>query len=75
MRKAEAIACGELSGHHYFRDFSYCDSGMLPWLLIWELLSSKNVNLSGLVASRKKQFPSSGEINFEVSDPELCIQE
>ena len=74
MRKAEAIYGGELSGHHYFRDFSYCDSGMLPWLLIWELLSSKNVNLSGLVASRKKQFPSSGEINFEVSDPELCIQ-
>ena len=46
MRKAEAIYGGELSGHHYFRDFSYCDSGMLPWLLIWELLSSKNVHLS-----------------------------
>ena len=74
MRAHNAVYGGELSGHHYFRDFNYCDSGMIPWLLVWELLSKKDISLADLVKSRSKQFPSSGELNFEVSDPEYCFR-
>lgn len=73
MREVNAVYGGEMSAHHYFRDFSYCDSGMIPWLLIWELISQKNVSLADLVAERKRLFPSSGEINFRVSDPSQCV--
>ena len=68
MRETDAIYGGERSAHHYFRDFDYCDSGMIPWLLVWELLSQKNISLAELVSERKKLFPSSTEINFKVSD-------
>lgn len=68
MRDFGAIYGGEMSAHHYFRDFSYCDSGIIPWLMIWELLSQKNLPLTELVSERKAQFPSSGEINFKVDD-------
>ena len=74
MRAQNAVYGGEMSAHHYFRDFNYCDSGMIPWLLVWELLSIKDISLSELVKSRKKKFPSSGEINFNVSDPEKYLQ-
>ena len=74
MRAQNAIYGGEMSAHHYFRDFNYCDSGMIPWLLVWELLSKKDISLADLVKSRIKQFPSSGELNFEVSDPEYCFR-
>ena len=74
MRDKIAIYGGEISAHHYFRDFFYCDSGMIPWLVIWELLSKKNLKLSELVANRKNKFPSSGEINFSVSNPENCLK-
>lgn len=73
MRKEEAIYGGEMSAHHYFRDFAYCDSGMIPWLMIWELLSTKDVLLVDLISERRNLFPSSGEINFSVSDSLKCI--
>ena len=74
MRLQNAIYGGEMSAHHYFRDFNYCDSGMIPWLLVWELLSMQDISLSELIKSRRKKFPSSGEINFNVSDPEKYLQ-
>ena len=68
MREEDAIYGGEMSAHHYFRDFGYCDSGMIPWLLIAELTCSKSMSLSKLVNERIKKFPSPGEINFKVRD-------
>lgn len=63
MRLEDAIYGGEMSAHHYFRDFAYCDSGMIPWLLVAELLCTKGTNLAALVADRMIAFPASGEIN------------
>lgn len=74
MRKEDAIYGGEMSAHHYFRDFAYCDSGMIPWLLVCSLLSRKKVPLSSLVAERMKAFPVSGEINSTVGDPDGVIR-
>lgn len=74
MRKEDAIYGGEMSAHHYFRDFAYCDSGMIPWLLVAELLSIKNQPLSELVAQRIAAFPSSGEINSRLDNPKDAIQ-
>jgi len=68
MRAEDAGYGGEMSAHHYFREFSYCDSGMIPWLLIAELLSTSGRPLSELVADRVHAFPCSGEINFRVDD-------
>lgn len=68
MRAHRAIYGGEMSAHHYFRDFAYCDSGMIPWLLVAELLSKSDRSLAGLVQNRFKAFPSSGERNFRVED-------
>ena len=68
MRTENAIYGGELSSHHYFRDFYYCDSGMIPWLLILELLSKTDKTLSELMADRIAKYPVSGEINTKVSD-------
>ncbi|HSI38399.1 MAG TPA: phosphomannomutase CpsG [Methylotenera sp.] len=68
MRAENAIYGGEMSAHHYFRDFAYCDSGMIPWLLVCELLSQTGQSLSGLVSERIKLFPCSGEVNFRVSN-------
>jgi len=68
MRKEDAIYGGEMSAHHYFRDFFYCDSGMIPWLLIAELMSKTGKTLSQLVSERMKAFPCSGEINYTVQD-------
>ncbi|NQZ81891.1 MAG: phosphomannomutase CpsG [Colwellia sp.] len=73
MRKENAIYGGEMSAHHYFRDFGYCDSGMIPWLLIIELISRSNQPLSTYVNQQMKSFPSSGEINRNVSDPDMLI--
>jgi phosphomannomutase len=64
---------GEMSAHHYFRDFVYCDSGMIPWLLIAELISRSGCSLAALVAGRKTAFPSSGEINYHLADPAEAI--
>jgi phosphomannomutase len=68
MRLEDAIYGGEMSAHHYFRDFAYCDSGMIPWLLVCELISRKGKSLSQLVAERMAAFPASGEINRTVAD-------
>ena len=73
MRAHEAIYGGEISAHHYFRDFAYCDSGMIPWLLIGELISTSGNSLGDLVVDRFRKFPSSGEQNFTVSDPDKII--
>jgi phosphomannomutase len=68
MRDTKAVYGGEMSAHHYFRDFVFCDSGMIPWLLVCELLGRRGLGLKELVAERMAAFPSSGEINFKVSD-------
>ena len=69
MRKHQAIYGGEMSAHHYFRDFAYCDSGMIPWLLIVELISKSGIPLAALVEKQFTLFPSSGETNFYVENP------
>jgi phosphomannomutase len=74
MREVNAIYGGEMSAHHYFRDFAYCDSGMIPWLLVAELICSRNQTLSSLVGERIAAFPSSGEINRKVDDASVVIQ-
>nr|BCN22263.1 phosphomannomutase/phosphoglucomutase [Vibrio mimicus] len=74
MRKEDAIYGGEMSAHHYFRDFAYCDSGMIPWLLVAELLSVKNMKLSETVSERIAAYPSSGEINYRVTNSAAIIQ-
>ena len=74
MREAGAIYGGEMSAHHYFRDFFHCDSGMIPWLLIWELLSQNNNKLSDIISERRNRFPSSGEINFSVFNAKASLQ-
>ncbi|MCD6580594.1 MAG: phosphomannomutase, partial [Desulfuromusa sp.] len=68
MRAENALYGGEMSAHHYFRDFAYCDSGMIPWLMVVELMSQRGLSLSQLVEERMKKFPASGEINRTVSD-------
>lgn len=73
MRANEAVYGGEMSAHHYFRDFAYCDSGMLPWLLVAELVSKSGRSLTDLLASRRAAFPSSGEVNFRVKDADAAI--
>ncbi len=73
MREVDAIYGGEMSAHHYFRDFYYCDSGMIPWLLVLEILSRSRKTLSRLVEQRMEAFPASGEINRQVSDAAAAI--
>lgn len=73
MRTEDALYGGEMSGHHYFRDFNYCDSGMIPWLLVWQLMSRKRMKLSAMVAKRMKLYPISGEINRKVADPDAVL--
>ncbi len=73
MREVDAVYGGEMSAHHYFRDFAYCDSGMIPWLLIAGLISQTKQPLSELVAARESAFPCSGEINREVADPAALL--
>lgn len=73
MRLEGAIYGGEMSAHHYFRDFAYCDSGMIPWLLVAELISSSGKPLSSMVAERMAAYPCSGEINYRVYDVETTI--
>lgn len=73
MRQEDALYGGEMSAHHYFRDFGYCDSGMIPWLLIVSLLSRLQVGLSSLVADCQAAYPVSGEINSTVGDADAVI--
>jgi len=74
MRQEDAVYGGEMSAHHYFKSFGYCDSGMIPWLLVASLLSRKKVTLSSLVRDFKAAYPVSGEINNVVGDPDAVIE-
>ena len=73
MREVDAVYGGEMSAHHYFRDFAYCDSGMIPWLLIAGLMSQTSQSMGELVAAREAAFPCSGEINRKVADPTALL--
>jgi phosphomannomutase len=73
MRAEDAVYGGEMSAHHYFREFAYCDSGMIPWLLVAELVSASGKPLSALVDDRMAAFPCSGEINSTVDDAKAVI--
>ena len=73
MREQNAVYGGEMSAHHYFRDFAYCDSGMIPWLLAVSVLSETQQTLSSLVEGMIAKFPCSGEINFKVQDTQVTI--
>jgi phosphomannomutase len=73
MREVDGIYGGEMSAHHYFRDFAYCDSGMIPWLLVTQLMSQTGKSLSELVGERMRLFPASGEINRRVTDARATI--
>ena len=75
MRIENALYGGEMSAHHYFRDFAYCDSGMIPWLMVVALMCQKGLSLSQLVAKRMNKFPASGEINRRVGDSSQVITE
>ena len=74
MRLENAVYGGEMSAHHYFRDFAYCDSGMIPWLLIAELVSVLSKPLSKLVDERMKLYPCSGEINYRVDNVQSTLK-
>jgi len=74
MRAEDAVYGGEMSAHHYFRDFAYCDSGMIPWLLVLELMCRRRTLLSELVGERMRLFPASGEINRTIADPAAALQ-
>jgi phosphomannomutase len=74
MRLENALYGGEMSGHHYFRDFAYCDSGMIPWLLVLQIMCRNGKSLSALVAERMSRYPVSGEINRTVADPDAVLQ-
>jgi phosphomannomutase/phosphomannomutase/phosphoglucomutase len=73
MRAAGAVYGGEMSAHHYFAEFGFCDSGMAPWLLVLELMGRKGQSLSALVAERQAEFPCSGELNFRVADGQALL--
>lgn len=73
MRAEDAIYGGEMSAHHYFRDFAYCDNGHLPWLFVARLMSETGKPLSELVDERVAKYPASGEINREIADPDAAL--
>ncbi len=73
MREVDAIYGGEMSAHHYFRRFSYCDSGMIPWLLVLAVMCERGQSLSALVGERMRLFPASGEINRRLTTDAASI--
>ncbi|MDU8923540.1 phosphomannomutase CpsG [Pasteurellaceae bacterium LIM206] len=73
MRAINAVYGGEMSAHHYFRDFNYCDSGMIPWLLVMELICTTGKTLGELVNNSIDMFPSPGEINSKLADAKTAI--
>jgi phosphomannomutase len=73
MRKENAVYGGEMSAHHYFRDFAYCDSGMIPWLLLAQTMSRTGKTLGELVGDMQKSFPASGEINLKLTDAKAAL--
>jgi len=74
MRLENALYGGEMSGHHYFRDFAYCDSGMIPWLLVLQSMCRRGQPLSALVRERMALYPCSGEINRKLADPGAVLR-
>ncbi len=74
MREVDAVYGGEMSAHHYFKEFSYCDSGMIPWLLVAEAISEQGRPLSQMVEERIARYPVSGEINLTLSDPARALE-
>ncbi len=75
MRETGALYGGEMSAHHYFRDFGSCDSGMIPWLLVCQLMARRKQPLAAMVDDRMRAYPVSGEINTRVQDPEAVLRE
>ena len=73
MRDNDAVYGGEMSAHHYFRDFYYCDSGMIPWLLILEMISKEKMPLSQMIQKYREKYPVSGEINLKVTNTKTII--
>jgi phosphomannomutase len=73
MRKQGIVYGGEMSSHHYFRSFTNCDSGMIPWLLVTELISTTGKTLHEMVAAREAMYPCSGEINRKVADAKAVL--
>jgi phosphomannomutase len=73
MREVDGVYGGEMSAHHYFKRFAYCDSGMIPWLIVAQILSESGQSLSQLVGERIGLYPVSGELNFRVPDAKLAI--
>ena len=73
MREVDGIYGGEMSAHHYFQRFAYCDSGMIPWLIVAQILSESGLRLSQLVGERINLFPVSGELNYRVPDAKAAI--
>jgi phosphomannomutase len=73
MRQEDAVYGGEMSAHHYFKDFAYCDSGMIPWLLLVQTVSAESRPFSELIESRMAKYPVSGEINRTVSNPKAVM--
>ena len=74
MRREDAVYGGEMSAHHYFREFSYCDSGMLPWLLVLQEMTATGKPLSALVGAMQAAYPASGEINRRLHDPQAALK-
>ncbi|MDL2280203.1 phosphomannomutase [Desulfovibrio sp. OttesenSCG-928-G11] len=74
MRAENALYGGEMSAHHYFRDFAFCDTGMLVWLLVWRIMSESGKTLSALVGERMARYPASGEINRKVDNADAVLQ-
>ena len=75
MRAEDAVYGGEMSAHHYFREFAYCDSGMLPWLMVLQEMSTSGRKLSELVSAMQAAYPASGEINRRLEDPQAALAE
>ena len=73
MREVDGVYGGEMSAHHYFRRFAYCDSGMIPWLIVAQILCESGLSLSKLVGERIALFPVSGELNYRVPDAKAAI--
>lgn len=73
MRAVDAVYGGEMSAHHYFKEFSYCDSGMIPWLQVAEIISEQGRPLSEMVEERMARYPVSGELNTTLSQPAVSL--
>ena len=73
MREVDGVYGGEMSAHHYFQRFAYCDSGMIPWLIVAQILCESGRKLSALVGERIGRFPVSGELNYRIPDAKAAL--